>query len=56
MSATLAEKIWQEHVVRAAAGEPDLIYVDLHLIHEVTLAHRPLKVCARVLAQCVGQI
>jgi 3-isopropylmalate/(R)-2-methylmalate dehydratase large subunit len=36
MSATLAEKIWQEHVVRAAAGEPDLIYVDLHLIHEVT--------------------
>jgi 3-isopropylmalate/(R)-2-methylmalate dehydratase large subunit len=36
MSQTLAEKIWQEHVVRAATGEPDLIYVDLHLIHEVT--------------------
>ena len=38
MSRTLAEKIWQEHVVRTAAGEPDLIYVDLHLIHEVTSA------------------
>lgn len=36
MSKTLAEKIWQEHVVRSAAGEPDLIYIDLHLIHEVT--------------------
>jgi 3-isopropylmalate/(R)-2-methylmalate dehydratase large subunit len=33
---TLAEKIWAEHVVRAAQGEPDLIYIDLHLIHEVT--------------------
>jgi 3-isopropylmalate/(R)-2-methylmalate dehydratase large subunit len=27
---TLAEKIWAEHVVRAAQGEPDLIYIDLH--------------------------
>ena len=36
MSKTLAEKIWAEHVVRAAAGEPDLLYIDLHLIHEVT--------------------
>ncbi|MEK6648092.1 MAG: aconitase family protein, partial [Actinomycetota bacterium] len=36
MSKTLAEKIWQEHVVRSAAGEPDLVYIDLHLIHEVT--------------------
>jgi 3-isopropylmalate/(R)-2-methylmalate dehydratase large subunit len=35
---TLAEKIWQEHVVRSAAGEPDLLYIDLHLIHEVTSA------------------
>lgn len=38
MSKTLAEKIWAEHVVRAAAGEPDLIYIDLHLVHEVTSA------------------
>ena len=36
MGKTLAEKIWQEHVVRAKEGEPDLIYIDLHLIHEVT--------------------
>src|SRR3954463_264025 len=33
---TLAEKIWDEHVVRSAEGEPDLLYIDLHLIHEVT--------------------
>ena len=38
MAKTLAEKIWQEHTVRTAAGEPDLIYIDLHLIHEVTSA------------------
>ncbi len=36
MGRTLTEKVWDEHVVRAAAGEPDLLYVDLHLIHEVT--------------------
>ncbi len=36
MGKTLAEKIWAEHVVRAADGEPDLVYIDLHLIHEVT--------------------
>jgi len=35
---TLAEKIWQEHVVRSTQGEPDLLYIDLHLIHEVTSA------------------
>ena len=33
---TLFEKVWERHVVRAAAGEPDLLYVDLHLVHEVT--------------------
>jgi 3-isopropylmalate/(R)-2-methylmalate dehydratase large subunit len=33
---TMAEKIWQQHLVRAAAGEPDLLYIDLHLVHEVT--------------------
>ena len=36
MGKTLAEKIWAEHIVRAADGEPDLLYIDLHLIHEVT--------------------
>jgi len=33
---TLAEKIWDAHVVRGGQGEPDLLYVDLHLVHEVT--------------------
>src|SRR2546428_6585113 len=36
MGQTLATKVWQRHVVAAAAGEPDLLYVDLHLVHEVT--------------------
>src|SRR5258705_3890626 len=49
---TLAEKVWDAHLVRSAAGEPDLIYIDLHLVHEVTspqafdglrLADRPVR-------------
>src|SRR5687767_5940158 len=36
MGKTLSEKVWDEHVVRSAPGEPDLLFVDLHLIHEVT--------------------
>ncbi|MGH3411557.1 MAG: 3-isopropylmalate dehydratase large subunit [Marmoricola sp.] len=36
MGRTLAEKVWDEHVVRSADGEPDLLYIDLHLVHEVT--------------------
>ncbi|GII92664.1 3-isopropylmalate dehydratase large subunit [Sinosporangium siamense] len=36
MGRTLAEKVWEQHVVRRADGEPDLLYIDLHLIHEVT--------------------
>ncbi|MFW2336053.1 3-isopropylmalate dehydratase large subunit [Ilumatobacter sp.] len=33
---TLPEKLWQRHLVHEAAGEPDLLYIDLHLVHEVT--------------------
>src|SRR3982751_2492564 len=33
---TLAEKVWDDHVVRSVDGEPDLLYIDLHLLHEVT--------------------
>ena len=33
---TLSEKVWDRHVVRATADEPDLLFIDLHLIHEVT--------------------
>jgi 3-isopropylmalate/(R)-2-methylmalate dehydratase large subunit len=36
MGRTLSEKVWGEHVVRSTPGEPDLLYIDLHLIHEVT--------------------
>ena len=33
---TLSEKIWDQHLVHGADGEPDLLYIDLHLVHEVT--------------------
>ena len=33
---TLSEKVWDRHVVRRVEGEPDLLFVDLHLVHEVT--------------------
>jgi 3-isopropylmalate/(R)-2-methylmalate dehydratase large subunit len=33
---TLSAKVWERHVVHSAPGEPDLLYIDLHLIHEVT--------------------
>jgi len=36
MGRTLAEKVYDAHVVRRAEGEPDLLYIDLHLVHEVT--------------------
>jgi 3-isopropylmalate/(R)-2-methylmalate dehydratase large subunit len=36
MGRTLAEKVWDAHLVRRAEGEPDLLYIDLHLVHEVT--------------------
>ncbi len=37
MGHTLAEKVWNDHVVRPGSGaEPDLLYIDLHLVHEVT--------------------
>ncbi len=33
---TLFEKVWESHAVRAPEGEPTLLYIDLHLVHEVT--------------------
>ena len=36
MTQTLSEKVWERHVVERTAGEPDLLYIDLHLVHEVT--------------------
>src|SRR5690625_3707022 len=53
MSGTLAEKVWSAHGVREGSeGAPDLLYIDLHLVHEVTspqafeglrLAGRPVR-------------
>lgn len=49
---TLAEKVWDRHLVRSGDGLPDLLYIDLHLVHEVTspqafdglrLAGRPVR-------------
>ena len=36
MAGTLPEKVWDAHVVHRADGEPDLLWIDLHLVHEVT--------------------
>ena len=36
MGKTLSQKIWDDHLVRSGGGLPDLLYIDLHLIHEVT--------------------
>ena len=33
---TMFEKIWDKHVVKESPGQPALLYVDLHLVHEVT--------------------
>src|ERR1035438_2072282 len=33
---TLFEKVWQQHLVASPEGEPSLLYIDLHLVHEVT--------------------
>ncbi|MDF2761051.1 MAG: 3-isopropylmalate dehydratase, large subunit [Thermomicrobiales bacterium] len=49
---TLSEKLWQRHLVHEAPGEHDLLYIDMHLVHEVTspqafdglrLAERPVR-------------
>src|SRR2546429_3540919 len=49
MPRTLFEKVWDAHVVRAAPNEPSLLYIDLHLIHEVTSpqAFEGLRVAGR---------
>ena len=36
MAKTIIEKIWDQHVVHQEEGKPDLLYIDLHLVHEVT--------------------
>ena len=36
MPKTMFEKIWESHIVSEPEGQPALIYIDLHLVHEVT--------------------
>src|SRR6266571_7309050 len=36
MPRTLFEKLWDAHIVREFTGQPTLLYIDLHLVHEVT--------------------
>ena len=36
MGRTLAEKVWSDHIVHEGDGLPDLLYIDMHLVHEVT--------------------
>ena len=46
---TIVEKIWERNLVRSQEGQPDLLYVDLHLVHEVTSpqAFEGLRVAGR---------
>ena len=50
MSRTLFEKLWDAHVVRASEGQPSLLYIDLHLVHEVTSpqAFEGLRIAGRL--------
>jgi 3-isopropylmalate/(R)-2-methylmalate dehydratase large subunit len=56
---TLFEKVWQQHLVAEPAGEPSILYIDLHLVHEVTspqafdglrMTHRKLRRPDRTIA------
>jgi len=58
---TLLDKIWNNHLVHADPGAPDLLYVDLHLLHEVTSAQAfdGLKVAGRTVRRpdlCVATV
>ena len=62
MSGTMAEKVWRDHIVsKGENGAPDLLYIDLHLVHEVTspqafeglrLAGRKVRVSATAPCGC----
>ncbi len=51
MAKTLYDKIWDAHLVDSTPGETPVIYIDRHLVHEVT-SPRPLKACACRAARC----
>ena len=50
---TLAEKVWERHVISRTEGEPDLLWIDLHLVHEVTSpqAFDGLRLAGRTVAR-----
>ena len=55
---TMAEKVWENHIVsRGDNGDPDLIYIDLHLVHEVTSpqAFDGLRMAGRPVRREVGR-
>ena len=47
MGQTLFDKVWDKHVLHGNVGDPQLLYIDLHLIHEVTSpqAFEGLRIC-----------
>src|SRR5436309_4650123 len=49
MPKTVAQKLWDAHIVTSTQGEPDFLFVDLHLVHEVTSpqAFEALRVAGR---------
>ena len=53
MGKTLFEKIWERHVVAEPEGEPALLYVDLHLVHEVT-SPQAFEACGSPAGPCGG--
>ena len=52
---TMFDKIWDAHVVREEEGQPALLYVDLHLVHEVT-SRRRSKDSGSLGERCAGRI
>ena len=53
MGRTLFDKVWESHLVQRAEGLPELLYVDLHLVHEVT-SPQAFEGCASPAAGCAG--
>ena len=53
MGKTMVEKVWAEHVVRSAPNEPDLLFIDFHLIHEVSTpqAFDGLRIAGRTVSR-----
>jgi 3-isopropylmalate/(R)-2-methylmalate dehydratase large subunit len=54
---TMANKVWDRHLVHSAPDEPDLLYIDLHLVHEVTSpqAFDGLRISGRAVRRPDGQ-